>query len=70
MKKGVNAGIKNGRGKLPEGHEKDRRNAKIRMSLIEGYKEMSRINLSLAESALAADNDAAALGEQKLAECE
>ena len=39
-------------------------------SLIEGYKEMSRINLSLAESALESDNEALALGEQKLAECE
>lgn len=38
--------------------------------LIEGYKEMSRINLSLANSATAADNDALALCEQKLAECE
>lgn len=39
-------------------------------SLIEGYKEMSRINLSLAESALESDNEALALSEQKLAECE
>lgn len=44
--------------------------AEIEKSLIEGYKEMSRINLSLAEEAVDLDNEALALAEQKLAECE
>jgi len=38
--------------------------------LAKGYKEMSRINLSLAEENLALDNEALSLSEQKLAECE
>lgn len=42
----------------------------ITNSLIEGYKEMSRINLDLADSAVSADSDVLALYEQKLAECE
>ena len=33
-------------------------------ALIAGYKEMSRINLSLAEEAVASDNEAALLSEQ------
>lgn len=45
-------------------------NADVEKSLINGYKEMSRINLSLADSAICADNEALALSEQKLAECE
>ncbi len=44
--------------------------ADIENSLIDGYKEMSRINLSLADSAICADNEALVLSEQKLAECE
>ena len=39
-------------------------------SLIDGYKEMSRINLSLAEESVVSDNDALYLAEQKLAERE
>ena len=35
-----------------------------------GYKEMSRINLGLAEDGLASDNEALELCEQKFAECE
>ena len=38
--------------------------------LAQGYKEMSRINLSLAEEAVASDNEAQMLCEQKFAECE
>ena len=44
--------------------------AQKKLDLIEGYKEMSRINLSLAECAVQSDNEALTLGEQKLAECE
>ena len=33
-------------------------------ALIAGYKEMSRINLSLAEEAVTSDNEAALLSEQ------
>ncbi len=44
--------------------------AQRKLDLIEGYKEMSRINLSLAEDAVQSDNEALMLGEQKLAECE
>ena len=40
------------------------------LSLIDGYKEMSRINLSLAEDGVLSDNDALEICEQKLAECE
>ena len=39
-------------------------------SLIDGYKEMSRINLSLAEESVESDNNALRLAEQKLAERE
>ena len=39
-------------------------------SLIQGYKEMSRINLGLAENAVASDNEALKLCEQIIAECE
>ena len=39
-------------------------------SLIQGYKEMSRINLGLAEEAVASDNEAMELCEQIIAECE
>ncbi len=39
-------------------------------SLIDGYKEMSRINLSLAEESVTSDNDALCLAEQNLAERE
>lgn len=38
--------------------------------LAEGYKVMSRINLSLAEEGVLSDSDALELCEQKLAECE
>ena len=38
--------------------------------LIDGYKEMSRINLSLAEESVKSDNDALCLAEQNLAERE
>ncbi len=38
--------------------------------LAEGYKVMSRINLSLAEDGVLSDNDALEICEQKLAECE
>ena len=38
--------------------------------LAEGYKVMSRINLSLAEEGVLSDNDALEICEQKLAECE
>ncbi len=38
--------------------------------LIDGYKEMSRINLSLAEESVTSDNDALCLAEQNLAERE
>ena len=44
--------------------------AQKELLMIEGYKAMSRINLCLAETAVCADNEALALGEQKLAECE
>ncbi len=50
--------------------EKRRIDAQKKLSLIEGYKAMSRINLSFAESSVQSDNEALALGEQKLAECE
>lgn len=39
-------------------------------SLAQGYKEMSRINLGLAEDSLASDNEALEICEQKFAECE
>lgn len=39
-------------------------------NLIDGYKEMSRINLSLAEESVTSDNDALDLAEQNLAERE
>ncbi len=39
-------------------------------SLARGYKEMSRINLELAEETVASDNEALELCEQKFAECE
>ena len=70
MKKGNYAEKRNVEKEFPGRSMENRRNAQIRKSLIEGYKEMSRINLSLADSALAADNDAMTLCEQKLAECE
>ncbi len=38
--------------------------------MMDGYKEMSRINLSLAEEGVESDNDALLVCEQKLAECE
>lgn len=38
--------------------------------LAQGYKEMSRINLGLAEEAVASDNDALEICEQNIAECE
>lgn len=44
--------------------------AQTALDLIDGYKEMSRINLSLAEDAVQSDNEALAAAEQKLAECE
>ncbi len=45
-------------------------NTAIEVELTNGYLEMSRINLCLAESAIEADNKALALCEQKLTECE
>ena len=39
-------------------------NKRLECALIAGYKEMSRINLSLAEEAVASDNEAAKLSEQ------
>lgn len=45
-------------------------NAQLEVELAKGYEEMSRINLNLSNSALEADNEALALCEQKLAECE
>ena len=39
-------------------------------ALAQGYREMSRINLEFAEEAVASDNEAAELCEQKFAECE
>lgn len=39
-------------------------------SLAQGYKEMSRINLELAEETVSSDNEALELCEQKFAECE
>ena len=44
--------------------------AQIRQKLAQGYKEMSRINLMLAEEAIESSNEALSLCEQKLAECE
>ena len=38
--------------------------------LAQGYKEMSHINLGLAEEGVALDNEALELCEQKFAECE
>lgn len=38
--------------------------------LAQGYKEMSRINLELAEETVTSDNEALELCEQKFAECE
>jgi len=49
-----------------ECHEKER----LTDALIAGYKEMSRINLSLAEEAVASDNEALEICEQNIAECE
>ncbi len=46
------------------------RDAQAEIDLAKGYEEMSRINLDLSNSALEADNEALALCEQKLAECE
>lgn len=51
-------------------HAEMSRNARMRICMIEGYKEMSHINLGLANSALSADNGVLAQCEQKLAECE
>ena len=45
-----------------ECHEKEH----LTDALIAGYKEMSRINLSLAEEAVASDNEATELSEQCL----
>ncbi len=39
-------------------------------ALAEGYIEMSRINLELAEESVLSDNEALELCEQKFAECE
>ena len=39
-------------------------------NLAQGYKEMSRINLGLAEESVTSDNEALDLCEQKFAECE
>ena len=47
-----------------------RPDGKVCDGLIDGYKEMSRINLSLAEESVVSDNDALCLAEQKLAERE
>ena len=44
--------------------------AQIRQKLAQGYKEMSRINLMLAEETVESANEALSLCEQKLAECE
>ena len=44
--------------------------AQTEIDLAKGYEEMSRINLNLSNSALESDNEALALCEQKLAECE
>lgn len=38
--------------------------------LAAGYREMSEINLELAEESVASDNDSLGLYENKLAECE
>lgn len=53
-----------------EGQTTKRRDVRKKNCLIEGYREMSRINLSLANSALNADNGVLARCEQELAECE
>ena len=57
-------------GETAKKHAEMSRNARRKISMIEGYREMSRINLSLANSALSADNGVLARCEQKLAECE
>ncbi len=44
-------------------HECDEKK-RLECALIAGYKEMSRINLSLAEEAVTSDNEAALLSEQ------
>lgn len=44
--------------------------SKVYDGLIGGYKEMSRINLSLAEESVASDNDALCIAEQNLTERE
>ncbi len=45
-------------------------NCNDRNALAVGYIEMSRINLELAEEAVALDNEALELCQQKFAECE
>lgn len=42
----------------------------LKKALADGYKEMSSVNLALAEEALSSDNKALLQCEQILAECE
>lgn len=44
----------------------EKKPTKHEMCLIKGYQEMSRINLSLAEEAVASDNEALSIAEQNL----
>ena len=44
--------------------------ADLKKSLEEGYKKMARINLSLAELSIEADNEALLRFEEKMTECE
>lgn len=62
--------IAEGRQDSFEEHTAMCRDMRKKNCLIEGYREMSRINLSLANSALNADNGVLARCEQELAECE
>ncbi len=69
-KKMYDKNINSAEGVFKEKDVKPFPNAQLEIELAKGYEEMSRINLNLSSSALEADNEALALCEQKLAECE
>lgn len=61
---------KHSQGESPRRSLKANDKEQLKQKLMNGYKEMSRINLMLAEEALESDNQSLRLCEQKLAECE
>lgn len=69
-KNAYNKNINSAEGVFKKKYDTVFRGAQTEIELAKGYEEMSRINLNLSDSALEADNEALALCEQKLAECE